>query len=144
MISYIYDGTGRLVSVYDADHAPSNSTTIPPIRCADGVMPLFINGAWIDPTIPIISPDKTVSPVEFKILWTVQERIVITTMKATDPVVADLIGIMDDPRLQTVNLSLQSTQQTVDYLLSKLVEAAVITEADVPIRKAAILSGTFL
>lgn len=91
---------------------------------------------------PTPLPNNKVSPVEFKLLWTTQERTTITGLKTTDPIVADFYSIIDDPRLTFVNLSLASTQQSVDYLLSKLVEAAILTADQVADRRAAILSGT--
>ena len=74
-----------------------------------------------------------VSPVQYKLLFTVQERIAIATAKATDPVLQDLYGILDDPRLTEVDLNLASTQGALDYLISQ-----GLIEAD---RKAEILTG---
>lgn len=118
----------------------------------DGTLPgaTLVNNEWVNPVIPEpaqaepVAPKITVSPVEFKLLWTVQERATITGLKATDQIVADFYSIIDDPRLTFVNLSLASTQQAVDYLLAKLVEAAVLTSDQVADRRAAILSGAFL
>lgn len=89
-------------------------------------------------------PRPCVSPVEFKLLWTSPERIAIKLLKATDAVIADLFEIMDDPRLETVNLALQSTQDAVDYILGKLVTGGTITSESKPARLEAILSGVFL
>lgn len=88
-------------------------------------------------------PDITVSPVEFKLLWTSPERIAIKTLKSTDEVIADLFEIMDDPRLNTVNLSLKSTQDAVDYILAKLAGAGVVAASAVAGRRDEILSGAF-
>jgi hypothetical protein len=88
--------------------------------------------------------DIKISPIEFKLLWTAQERVSIKSLRESDPITDDFFDIIDDVRLTYVNLSLQSTQQAVDYLLTKLVAATVIQSADVPVRRAAILSGQFL
>lgn len=112
----------------------------------------LIDGEWINPVIsepipvePIVTEPIpvpiTVSPVEFKLLWTSAERIAIKGLKNNDPIIEDFYEMLDDPRLDFVNLSLESTQQAVSYLLAKLVEADVVT--DMEARKSEILSGTF-
>ncbi|NJD38463.1 MAG: hypothetical protein FIA89_09125 [Geobacter sp.] len=97
----------------------------------------------IDPPVVPVQPDITVSPVEFMLLFTSPERIFIKSIRQSDPVVSDFMDIIEHPKLTFVNLSLASTQQAVDYLLSKLVEATVITAEDAPVRREAILSGSF-
>lgn len=115
--------------------------------------PIWAGGVWecgdqrfMDVGKNIYTPfnEPNVSPVEFKLLWTSQERAAIKTLKDTDPIVDDFYEIIDDPRLTLVNLSLTSTQQAVDYLLAKLVAADVLTEEQVADRREAILSGVFL
>lgn len=83
---------------------------------------------------PAPPPPVTVSPVEFKLLFTSQERIAIKTARETDPVIDDFYSIVEDPRLTMVNMSLASTVDALSYLVS----VGLITEA----RKAEILSGT--
>lgn len=65
------------------------------------------------PLIPIISP------VEFKLLFTPQERLAIKAARATDDIIDDLFTILDDPRLTVVNLNLDSNKDAVAYLQSK-------------------------
>lgn len=137
---YIYDNNGYLCGIYEGTNTQPNSTIIPPIY-TEGLQPQFLNGAWVDQSK---TPEIKVSPVEFKLLWTPQERAAIKALRTTDPIVENFYEIIDDPRLTFVNLSLTSTQQAVDYLLYQLVAAAVITETDAPVRRAAILSGEFL
>lgn len=84
----------------------------------------------VAPAAPI--PPK-VSPVEYKLLFTVQERIAIAQAKATDLVLQDLYSILDDPRLTEVDLALASTQAALDYLTAK----GLIADD----RKAEILTG---
>lgn len=91
-----------------------------------------------EPCIP-----KQVSPIEFKLLWTPEERVAIKAMRASDPVVDDYLEIIDDPRLTLVDFGLANTQQAVDYILIKLVAAGVVTEEDQPLRREAIFSGQF-
>lgn len=75
----------------------------------------------------------TVSPVEFKLLFTSAERVAIKAARASDPVIDDFFDIVEDSRLTLVDLGLQSTKDAIDYLESK----ALITAE----RKAEILKG---
>ena len=58
-----------------------------------------------------------VSPVQFKLLFTVAERVAIKT--SADQLVQDFFEIVNDPRLTFVDLGLESTQQALQYLASK-------------------------
>lgn len=60
-----------------------------------------------------------VSPVEFKLLFTAQERVAIKAARGNDPVIDDFFSIIEDPRLTHVNLGLRSTQDALAYLESK-------------------------
>jgi len=64
---------------------------------------------------PIITPPK-VSPVQFKLLFTSQERVAIKAARTTDAILDDFYDIIDDPRLTEVDLALQSVQNALDYL----------------------------
>lgn len=86
----------------------------------------LVNDNWEAPAIPepvipetvgVIPP--TVSPVEFKLLFTSSERVAIKVARSTDPILEDFYDIVEDPRLTTVNLALQSTQQALGYMQSK-------------------------
>lgn len=107
----------------------------------------LVDGQWQAPEPqPSPEPEPTrpqVSTIEFKLLWTSPERLTLKSIRQTDPVMDDFFDIIEDPRLTHVNLGLTSTQQGIDYCLAKLVEAAVLTEADVPVRREQILSGQF-
>jgi hypothetical protein len=74
-----------------------------------------------------------VSPVEFKLLFTPQERVAIKAARASDPVIEDFMEIVEDPRLTYVDLNLKSTQDALGYLVSK----GILTDE----RKAQILEG---
>lgn len=105
--------------------------------------PQFSSGIWecgdqrfTDPDgaeyMPVTDAPK-VSPVEFTLLFTSAERVAIKAERATDPVIADIYSIVDDPRLTHVDLGLQSTRDAIDYLIGTgLVDAT---------RREAILSG---
>lgn len=105
----------------------------------DDVLPgaRLVDGAWVNPApvetvVPEAIPPK-VSPVEFKLLFSAQERVAITAARASDPVIDDFYTIVEDPRLTHVDLGLQSTRDAIDYLIAQeLVDAA---------RREAILSG---
>lgn len=77
-----------------------------------------------------------VTPVEFKMLFTSAERIAIKEARATDPVIDDYFDIVEDPRLQVVDLGLHSMQEGVHYLQS----TGILTED----RVSQILAGTIL
>lgn len=70
---------------------------------------------------PVFNPPtnalQRVSPVQFKLLFTVAERVAIKT--SDDPIVKDFFEIVNDPRLTFVDLALESTQQALAYLESK-------------------------
>ena len=95
-------------------------------------------GAWLAPEPVELKPETPaafpkVSPVEFKLLFTAQERVAIKAARASDPVIDDFLGIIEDPRLTHVNLGLQSTQDALGYLETK----GIITDA----RRVQILAG---
>lgn len=77
-----------------------------------------------------------VSPVEFKMLFTSEERIAIKAARHSIPVLDDAFEILEDPRLKEVDLGLQSIQG----LVSGLVGSGLITADRVSI----ILSGKIL
>ena len=95
-------------------------------------------GAWLAPEPVELKPETPaafpkISPVEFKLLFTPQERVAIKAARATDPAIDDFYDIVEDPRLTHVNLGLQSTQDALGYLETK----GLITDA----RRVQILAG---
>lgn len=60
-----------------------------------------------------------VSPVEFKLLFTPEERIALRTARVTDAILQDFFDIAEDPRLTKVELTLSSTIAALDYMVSK-------------------------
>lgn len=80
----------------------------------------LIEGIWtepapVDPPAPV-AEHPTVSPIEFKLLFTLQERLAINKVRDTDPVLDDFFGLIEDPRLTFVDLGLQSTRDAIGYL----------------------------
>ena len=97
---------------------------------------------WIVPPVPEPTPAPTpepvypsLSPIQFKLLFTSAERIAIKAARATDPVIEDIYEILDDPRLTAVDLALQSNRDIVGYLA---VQGLIAPE-----RVAEILTGVF-
>ena len=76
------------------------------------------SGAAYKVVEPAPVPPK-VSPVEFKLLFTPQERVAIKVAQASDPVIDDFYDIVEDPRLTVVDLGLQSTKYAIGYLQLK-------------------------
>lgn len=108
-----------------------------------GTKPGYVlkNGNWTAPPPPKPAPDPVtippkVSPVEFLLLFTSQERVAIRAARPNDPVLDDFFGIVEDPRLTFVNLALPSVQDALHYLAAK----QFITDA----RREEILKGTIV
>jgi hypothetical protein len=101
----------------------------------------LVDGALVKRPAPESAPEPIsqpvqrprVSPVEFKLLFTPQERVAIKSARADDPVIDDFMEIVGDPRLTYVDLNLQSTQDALSYLVAK----GILTED----RKVQILEG---
>ena len=89
-------------------------------------------GEWEAPTPtpePTPSEATKVSPVEFKLLFTSQERVAIKAARATDQVIDDFFEIVEDPRLTQVDLGLKSTRDAIGYLAAQnLITAERATE----------------
>jgi len=80
-----------------------------------------------------------VSPTQFKLLLTGEERISLRGAVETDPGIADLFDLVDDPRTSSIDLNLSSVQEAIDYALNFLESEGVVS--DVVTRKEEILSG---
>lgn len=95
--------------------------------------------AFSPPPKPAEPP--TVSPVEFKLLFTSAERIKLKELRPTDPILDDFWSIVDDPRATQIRLGLTSTQQGVGHAIQQLVAAGTIAAEDEATRIEEILSG---
>lgn len=112
---------GNPTDCYTPEVAASYSTEVPDdAESGDG----WVNGTLIKPEVVVPPPPEPevpvpskVSPVEFKLLFTPQERVAIKAVQATDPMVADFYEIVEDPRLTHVDLGLASVQQALTYLM---------------------------
>jgi hypothetical protein len=71
-----------------------------------------------EPVVVIPEPQPVVPPkvsaIEYKMLFTVQERIAIKT--SADAVIQDLYELLNDQRVATVDLSLKSISDALDYM----------------------------
>jgi len=103
------------------------------------------NGDWSAPaSTPVrVLPAPVVTAMRFKLLWKAPERIYLKSLIGSDPAIADFFDLVDDPRADTFDLSLQSVQDGVDYCLGVLEAATLVDAADVPIRREQILTGQF-
>ena len=82
------------------------------------------------PPAPVV-PARVLSRVQFKLLFTPQERIAVRL--STDPGVQDWYDILHDPQFEGLNLGSVSTARAMAYLVA----TGILTEE----RKAAILAG---
>lgn len=102
-------------------------------------------GNWSAP--PEVVPEEPaperprVGPVEFKLLFTSPERLKLKELRPNDAVLDDFFEIIEDARLDYVDLSLGSTAAGVDHCLSLLEGAGVIAAEDVATRREQILAG---
>ncbi|WP_295855189.1 hypothetical protein [uncultured Xylophilus sp.] len=117
-------------------------------RCFTGGWSDYRFVGYVPPaSAPAPGVTVTVTPPEFKLLFTAPERIAIKRIRAsTDPeqqnlsdAFDDFFDILDDPRLTHVNLSLASTQAGIAQVLTVLHGLGVVE--DIEARTAAILSG---
>ena len=128
--------TGNPLDLYHPDIAKHYDTDVPDDAA---VGDRWVDGELVKPEIIIpdpVTPEQTyqkVSPVEFKLLFTSQERVAIREARASDAVIDDFYDIVEDSRLTHVDLGLKSTQDALDYMVSK----GLITDE----RKAEILTG---
>jgi len=58
------------------------------------------------------------SPIEFKLCFTPQERVAIKAASETDAILQDAYSLMDDQRLTFVNMHTRSVIELIDYLES--------------------------
>lgn len=104
--------------------------------------------AWTEPE-PVPESESvamypTMTPLDFKMCLTIQERLAAKALAESDPILGDFFSIIEDPRLTEVNCNLQSVRDAVAYLFGKLVEDGAVDEADNDARIAAVLAGTRL
>ena len=65
------------------------------------------------------------SPIEFKLMFTIQERLAIKTAAGTDPIIEDVLEIINDPRGKKVDMNISANREIIDYFISQgLVDAS--------------------
>ena len=77
----------------------------------------FVKGKWVAPVVEaleVLPPPLPVSPIAFKMLFTLKELVAIKASE--DPLVAAFFGLVDDPRLTEIRLDLQSTKEAIQHL----------------------------
>lgn len=62
----------------------------------------------------LIQDPPVVSAIQYKMLFTSAER--IAAKASTDPVIMDLQELLNDPRTNSIDLSLQSISDALDYM----------------------------
>jgi len=91
--------------------------------------PVFMSGVWecggqrfMDKTgtayVPVAIPAK-VSVIEFKLLFSNEERVAIANARSTNHLIDDFYALLDDPRTQNVDMSLPVVQAMLDYLIEQ-------------------------
>lgn len=81
------------------------------------------NGNWIPPITETFSAEEVavtnkIQAIDFKLLFSAQERISVTQAKATDALIDDFFSLVDDPRMTTIDLALQSTKDIINHLVT--------------------------
>lgn len=109
---------GNPAELYHPDVA-RNYDTLVPANAANGDG--WVNGALVKPVplpppAPVTPKPPTVSAIQYKMLFTSAER--IAAKASADPVVVDLQELLNDPRTTTVDLSLKSISDALDYMTS--------------------------
>ncbi|WP_417551812.1 hypothetical protein [Marinomonas fungiae] len=97
----------------------------------------------VAPDTEPVEPEPTkraiISPVEFKLLFTLSERVAIAELRKTDPILEDFYSLLDDSRLTAVDLAATSIVEGVEYVINELFNAGKVENVET--RKAEILGG---
>lgn len=145
-MEYGYDVFGWYIGTYP-DGVRKRSTQLEPVNKSLSSVPgdsrsNWSGTEWVDiPYKHYDVPSKDVNNVQgmivdsirFQLLFTFAERLAIRAAESTDAGCKELLRMLDDPRLISVDMNLKSTQDSLDYLVSQ----AFITAE----RKAEILQG---
>lgn len=76
----------------------------------------LVKGKWQPPTIEkieVLPPPLPVSPIQFKLLFTMGELLAIKASE--DPMVVTFFGLVDDPRLTEIRLDAATTKEAVNH-----------------------------
>lgn len=85
---------------------------------------VYEDGVFSPPPAP---KREAVSPIRFKMLFTSAERVALK--KHVDPTVQDFMELVNDPRLDVVDLDMTSVQDGINYCMMVLAQDGVITDA---------------
>lgn len=88
----------------------------------------YINSVFIALAPAQVQPIvKKIDAIDFKLRFTAQERVAIYA--STDPLIVDFRMLLDDLRLQNVDLTLQTTIDAVNYLATQgLIDVGRVSE----------------
>lgn len=84
-----------------------------------------LNGkTWSAPEeVPVPVPEEAVrtivTPPQFKLLLTLQERLALRQAAADDSAIADFLSMLEDPRLTEVDLTNRGVIEAMQYATSK-------------------------
>jgi hypothetical protein len=88
----------------------------------------LIDGVWTNPVKSLQSDTIIITPklkktkltrVEFKLRFTPQERVILRSLRTSDPYVDDFFDLLEDPQLTLVDLELPQVIEAVHYMISK-------------------------
>lgn len=112
---------GNPAESYHPDIAALYDTQVPDDAApgdtfADGVLTKPVVPEYIapEPVAPVAPKPPTVKVIDYKMLFTSAER--IASKASTDPVMVDLMEIMNDPRTTHIDLARQSMSDALDYM----------------------------
>ncbi|MEC4767941.1 hypothetical protein LPL18_011455 [Halomonas sp. CUBES01] len=144
MLNYAIIKDNRCIATGALNTLPDRPDLIERINGVPQVGDVLENGEWVTASVEPEPERPRVGPVEFKLLFTSAERLTLKELRNTDAALADFFEIIEDPRLQYVDLSLGSTAAGVDHCISLLINAEIIAESEADTRREQILSGTLL
>ncbi|MFT2112176.1 hypothetical protein [Marinomonas sp. 2405UD68-3] len=88
-----------------------------------------------------VSGSIKISPIEFKLLFNVNERVKIKEIRAKDDILDDFYAMLDDPRLTVIDLSKRTIVEAVNYTFDALENAGVVSEENKETRIFEVLGG---
>lgn len=136
---------GRLINSVVVDIATDPNKQFHPTLAAEFVeIPDHVKTGWtFDGTeyAPPVAPDPepaepetvktlSISPVDFKFLFTLTERVKIKELRATDLALDDFYSMLDDSRLKVIDLSNSRMIEGVTYAVNALAAAEVVADPE--------------
>jgi hypothetical protein len=122
-MNYLFDEYGRFSG--ESEVATNRSTTTKPAELTsdynwNDYEWVYVPNINTNQAVVISSPEliseRKISTIDFKLRFTAQERVAIYA--STDDFVIDFRQLLDDPRLQNVDVLLQTTIDAIDYLIA--------------------------